>query len=561
MNLLTWILSLLIEWVHPLHPADPVLAPVRSTTPGTFQGPAIRPAPGAGAAASSETPAASAATSDSTKSADSAESGAAAQTTIATSAGARGQAALDLSQGGTGPSGLEHSSPRVPPVRFDDDLARDIARDIDWITGGESAVRDDGGCDDDRPDAENAAVDPASAVATPAASAVRPGNGLSSANPLWPLGDRLIQLLAPRRTPIGWANWAALILLPVALAWGAQMLLDGLGLIGDLIWLIASAAIVYFTVPLGRLWRRLDRLSLLASAGEVSAFRRATSRWNDDDSQPDAAAGKRGADLSPSPPLSPSSSSSQSSSSSPQAAGHAGTDSGSTTDSPASRALPVGASPTLASTTVGSPAGAPQPGTSNAGTGNAGTSNAGLAGSAANGQAMDRAAFVLPLVDAYRDVFAPLFWLVLIGPAGPLAYAMARLAADRRSGVARRALYWIDWLPLRLSSASFAFSGRFDDAMLGLRCALDATRFDRVDVRVDRDPTLVQEVTILPTAAGAMGIRLAGPVVSAQLARAAIEHDEPEAEPSAANFSVLRSLLGRTAMIWGGLWVLLTLVG
>ena len=228
-----------------------------------------------------------------------------------------------------------------------------------------------------------------------------------------------------------------------------------------------------------------QRLILLAGAGEVRAFRRAVARWNDDDARDDRdGQGARGG-----------------------GATAAADDDASA--APASSVSSAAVEP------------APFPGD----------------------RALDRAAFVLPLIDAYRDVFAPLFWLVLAGPAGPLAYAMARLAADRRSGVARRALYWVDWVPLRLSSASFAFGGRFDDAMLGLRCALDATRFDRIDVRVDRDATLVQEEIILPTAAGAMDIRLAGLVVEARLAQASADYEEPGTEPCAANFTVLRSLL------------------
>ena len=446
MNLLTWILSLLIEAVRPLHPVDPVLAPVRSPAPGQPDGDGDRSDRGErGERAEADRDAGPSAFSDPDRSRD--------EDPERDPALARG-----------GDDG------------FDDALARDIARDIDWINGG--------GTGSDRDSDDGGTLAPQGADAGPgetgsaaAALPVRPGTGLSTANPLWRHGDRLIDLLGPRDAPIGWGNWAALILLPIAVVWGLQALLDGLGLVGDLLSLLVGAGIVYFTVPIGRLWRRLDRLSLLAGAGEVRAFRRAVARWNDDDA---SAASAASAAVEP----------------------------------------------------------APFPGD----------------------RALDRAAFVLPLIDAYRDVFAPLFWLVLAGPAGPLAYAMARLAADRRSGVARRALYWVDWVPLRLSSASFAFGGRFDDAMLGLRCALDATRFDRIDVRVDRDATLVQEVIILPTAAGAMDIRLAGPVVEARLAQASADYEEPGTEPCAANFTVLRSLLGRTAMIWGGLWVLLTLV-
>ena len=489
MNLLTWILSLLIEWGRPLHPADPVLAPVRTSTPGDFQGPAIRPGVAPGDSADPET------------------------------VRRQRQAALDPDRLLDEDLERDLAAARGGAASLDEELGRDAASELDWKPrAGAGGVGD---IDDGRQGAAGGV-----------AGTIRPGSGLSAANPLWPLGERLIRLLVPRGSRLGWGNWAALILLPVSLAWGGELLLETLGLAGDLVWLLISAGIVYLTVPLGRLWRRLDRLSLLAGAGELTAFRQAIANWNADDLRP-GAGGSSGHD--------------------PDAIDLATAGAGAGAGAGAS-----GASASLASASLAS--------ASDASASDASASDASLADRGATeaarlaGPSFDRASFVLPLIDAYRDVFAPLFWLVLLGPAGPLGYAMARLLAERGGGVGCRALYWIDWLPLRLASASFAFSGHFDDAMLGLRCALEAARFERVETRVDRDPVLVQELIILPTAAGAMGIQLSGPAVEARLAQAAVDHEEPEIKPSATNFMVLRSLLGRTAMMWAGLWVLLTLV-
>ena len=50
------------------------------------------------------------------------------------------------------------------------------------------------------------------------------------------------------------------------------------------------------------------------------------------------------------------------------------------------------------------------------------------------------------------------------------------------------------------------------------------------------------------------------PAIEARLQQASGDHEFPATEPTVANFSQLRSLIGRTAMLWGGLWVLLALV-
>ena len=88
-------------------------------------------------------------------------------------------------------------------------------------------------------------------------------------------------------------------------------------------------------------------------------------------------------------------------------------------------------------------------------------------------------------VDAYRHVFAVLFWfLILPGPTGALLYRAATLLAeewrgeaprgdttplarDRRAfGRPARDMLWIlDWVPVRLTALSFAVVGDFEDAV------------------------------------------------------------------------------------------------
>lgn len=448
MNLLTWILSLIAEWLRPLHRRDPVLAPL---APAGIADPA------------------------------------------ATAPGARRVGLTDRDPDRHPHQKADpapHPDPDTPLEQadgptlgvdrpFDEDGQRDPSDDAFAQDVAREHERGDTEGGDPLPDRPGG----------PAADAIA-GNGLSAINPFWRVGDVLLSRLAPSvSTPIEASTWAAIVVLPAALVLLIQAGLVALGLPGDLLALVLTVLVLYFTVPLGRLWRRLDRLSLLAAAGDVAGFRQVSARWQAD-------------------------------------------------------GLAIGLNGEATATAIDRSPGA------------AGHSQARTA--AAGG--LDRAGFSLPLIDGYRDVFAPMLWFTVIGPAGPIAYGLARLVAERRPGFARRALHWIDWLPSRLAAASFALSGHFDDAMLSFRSALAASRYDRIDVRVDREPGFSLNLVLLPTAAGATGIRLASPAIEARLQQASGDHEFPATEPTVANFSQLRSLIGRTAMLWGGLWVLLALV-
>src|SRR5262245_56791029 len=88
------------------------------------------------------------------------------------------------------------------------------------------------------------------------------------------------------------------------------------------------------------------------------------------------------------------------------------------------------------------------------------------------------------LIDTYRQVFATLFWfMVLPGPTGAVLYRAAALLASEWEGPmegveptpgarardafgrpARRLLWLLDWVPVRLTALSFAIVGDFEDA-------------------------------------------------------------------------------------------------
>ncbi len=125
------------------------------------------------------------------------------------------------------------------------------------------------------------------------------------------------------------------------------------------------------------------------------------------------------------------------------------------------------------------------------------------------------------LLDSYRQVFATLFWFtVLPGPAGAVLYRAAALLADEwRADIrgddttpiararnvfgapARRVLWLLDWIPVRLTALSFAVVGDFEDAAWCWRTQAPAWS--------DEDGGEHAGV-ILATGAGALGVTLGG---------------------------------------------------
>lgn len=62
----------------------------------------------------------------------------------------------------------------------------------------------------------------------------------------------------------------------------------------------------------------------------------------------------------------------------------------------------------------------------------------------------------------FERLFAVLFWFVLLGPGGALLYRLSFLYAQAHGErVARRWLWALEWLPVRLLGVSFAVTGNF----------------------------------------------------------------------------------------------------
>src|SRR5574340_141311 len=171
------------------------------------------------------------------------------------------------------------------------------------------------------------------------------------------------------------------------------------------------------------------------------------------------------------------------------------------------------------------------------------------------------------LVDAYRQVFGIVFWFVVLpGPVGAVLYRLATLLAsdwrapepgadsgqlanslDAFGYPARRLLWLLDWLPARLTALAFAAVGDFEDAVYCWRTQAqlwpDAQGGDAAGI-------------VLATGAGALGIRLGGPLPGVS--------GEPELRPDlgvgeAVEPEVLPSAVG---LVWRALvlWLLLVLL-
>jgi len=171
------------------------------------------------------------------------------------------------------------------------------------------------------------------------------------------------------------------------------------------------------------------------------------------------------------------------------------------------------------------------------------------------------------LADAYRQVFAVLFWFVVLpGPAGAVLYRASALLAAEWKGArpgddmtvlarsltvfgrpARVLLQVLDWIPARLTALSFAIVGDFEDAAFCWR----------TQARTWPEAYGGEAIgAVLASGAGALGVQLGG-------ARPGLG-GAPDARPEigigdAVESEVLPSAVG---LVWRALvlWLLLVLL-
>ncbi len=165
------------------------------------------------------------------------------------------------------------------------------------------------------------------------------------------------------------------------------------------------------------------------------------------------------------------------------------------------------------------------------------------------------------LLATHRNVFAVAAWFVIfmllgLGPSGAVLYRMARLLNNRWQGndqeqmshfgkFAAQMYHWIEWLPMRMTAATFAIVGNFEDAIFCWRT--------QAQDWPDQEAGIV-----LASGAGALGVKLGMPVSQLDLSVARPElgtGDEADVE-------FMRSAVGlvwRALVFWLILLMLLTL--
>jgi adenosylcobinamide-phosphate synthase len=160
-----------------------------------------------------------------------------------------------------------------------------------------------------------------------------------------------------------------------------------------------------------------------------------------------------------------------------------------------------------------------------------------------------RLAIEAALISSHRHVFGVIFWYVLLpGPCGAVLYRLAAYLYERWKHLgafgqfSQRAFELIDWPAVRLTAASFAVVGDFEDSVYCWR----------TQARTWADPN---EGVILGAGAGAMGVRLGMPVQE-------VEGMQPRSElgvGEAADGPFLDSTVG---LVWRALvvWVFVLLV-
>ena len=92
---------------------------------------------------------------------------------------------------------------------------------------------------------------------------------------------------------------------------------------------------------------------------------------------------------------------------------------------------------------------------------------------ASNISGMIRLSIRQALLMAYQGVFAVMFWFVALGPVGVVCYCITVYLSHkwplrsygRFAAFSHHCLYYLDWLPMRLTAFSFAVMGNFTDTL------------------------------------------------------------------------------------------------
>jgi cobalamin biosynthesis protein CobD/CbiB len=160
-----------------------------------------------------------------------------------------------------------------------------------------------------------------------------------------------------------------------------------------------------------------------------------------------------------------------------------------------------------------------------------------------------RLAIEAALISSHRHVFGVIFWYVLLpGPSGAVLYRLAAYLYERWRNLgafgsfSQRAFELIDWPAVRLTAASFAVVGDFEDSVYCWR----------TQARTWGDPN---EGVILGAGAGAMGVRLGMPVQE-------VEGIEPRSELGVGEIADGPFLDSTVGLVWRALvvWIFVLLI-
>lgn len=151
------------------------------------------------------------------------------------------------------------------------------------------------------------------------------------------------------------------------------------------------------------------------------------------------------------------------------------------------------------------------------------------------------------LLSSHRHVFAPLFWFVVLGPAGAALYRLSQYfyetwgSREAELGnfgrFAVTAFGWIDWLPLRFTATAFAVVGDFEDAIYCWR------------TQSGRWPDASSGI-LLSSGAGALGVRLGAPLAAPVVEAAELESRPELGLGDEADADFMQSTIG---LVWRSL--------
>ncbi|TDG15056.1 hypothetical protein E2F43_02110 [Seongchinamella unica] len=112
------------------------------------------------------------------------------------------------------------------------------------------------------------------------------------------------------------------------------------------------------------------------------------------------------------------------------------------------------------------------------------------------------------LYEAYQRWFAVLFYFLVLGPAGALAYRLIHLSGDGNAH-RQQLLFYVDWVPVRLLAAAFTLTGNFVASADELWDALREPRMPSTDVLYSVALAATGEDRVPPEEGGLSGQRAA----------------------------------------------------